>query len=143
MCCAAGVAQAMECTADELGLGILNCLHCSRFPNLLKASGGVPPRQALGKGHADQWAGNGEQEIRYTLGQNLISKFQSSYEWKVLLFPKHWARLVLLQQPPKRTQNHPLGNSRRHDSSFLLLVLWENTSSSAQEQHSSSSPGKQ
>lgn len=78
MCLAAGVAQAMECGDDELGLGILNSLHYLRFPNLMKASGGVPPRQALGKGHADQWAGNGEQEIRCTLGQNLISKFQSS-----------------------------------------------------------------
>lgn len=78
MCCAAGVAQAMERGADVLGLGIFNSLHHLRFPSLMKASGGVPPRQALGKGHADQLAGNREQEIRCTLGQNLISKFQSS-----------------------------------------------------------------
>lgn len=74
VCCAAGGAQAMERSADGLGPGIFNSLHCLRFPNLKES----PPRQALGKGHADQWAGNREEEIKCTLGQNLISKFQSS-----------------------------------------------------------------
>lgn len=42
----------------------------------------------LGKGHADAQAGNREEEIQYTVGPNLLSKFQSSSELE-LLFPKH------------------------------------------------------
>lgn len=70
----------MECDDDMLGVGMVNCVGPWR--SLPRAG----PVLLLGKER--QMAGNREEEIQYTIGPNLLSKFQSNSELE-LLFPKH------------------------------------------------------
>lgn len=79
MCCAGGGSQAVEQDADVLSLGIFNFLYFMSFQSSVgEGPWRSAPRAGPGQGTCRCLAGNREQEIRCTLGQNLLFKFQSS-----------------------------------------------------------------